>query len=154
MSLSNKNWKWRNNSVWIWKMIVYKTHGRSHWGGQGDMSPLPPTSISELNKVQKFQFQTSRILLFTDVQKLCGPEILQFLPSMLQFLDNLWWLFIFSNYIGEIDHFTVDLLKISDTYRWTFWKLSFCGPSERTPQRTRAYALDYRSNPGTTEKVL
>ena len=23
-------------------MIVYKTHGRSHWGGQGDMSPLPP----------------------------------------------------------------------------------------------------------------
>ena len=35
----------------------------------------------------------------------------QFLPFMLQFLDNLWRLFIFSSYIGEIDHFTLDLTK-------------------------------------------
>ena len=29
---------------------------------------------------------------------------------MLQCLNNLWWLFIFSNYI-EMDHFKLDLLK-------------------------------------------
>ena len=57
-------------------------------------------SISEPYKVQKFQFQTSAILIFTFlliVQKLHGLEIsqvltymLQVLPYMLQFLDNLW----------------------------------------------------------------
>ena len=30
---------------------------------------------------------------------------------MLQFLDNLRWLFIFSHYIVDIDDFTLDLLK-------------------------------------------
>ena len=30
---------------------------------------------------------------------------------ILQFLDNLQRLFIFSNYSGEIDYFTLDLLK-------------------------------------------
>ena len=69
----------------------------------------PPTSISEPNKVRKFQFETSGILIFTDVQKLYGPEIPQFLPCTVQFLDNLWQLSIFSNYIGEIDQFTLDL---------------------------------------------
>ena len=29
---------------------------------------------------------------------------------MLQFLDNLRWLFIFSKDIGEIDHSTLDLI--------------------------------------------
>ena len=75
----------------------------------------PPTSIPEPNKSQKFHFHTSGILHFTDVQKLFGPEISQFLPGMLQCLDNLWRLFIFSNYyIREIDHFTLDLLERSD----------------------------------------
>ena len=43
-------------------------------------------------------FQTSGILLFTDVWtwKLYEPEVSQFLPFMLQCLDNLWRLFIFS----------------------------------------------------------
>ena len=70
---------------------------------------------SELNKVQQFLFQTSGILLLTGVQKLCGPEISRFLPCILQFLDHLWWLFIFSNYTWEIDHFTLDLLRRFDT---------------------------------------
>ena len=70
------------------------------------MGPWPPTSISESSKVQQFKFQISGILLFTGVQKLCG-----FSPCVLRFLDNLRWLFIFSNYIGETDHFTLDLLK-------------------------------------------
>ena len=34
---------------------------------------------------------------------------------MLQFLDNLWRLFIFSNYKRKIGHFTLDLVKRSDT---------------------------------------
>ena len=69
-------------------------------------------------------------------------------------LVNLWRLFIFSNYIGEI-HLTLepsDLLKRSDTWRWTFWKVSICGPFERRPQWTRVYTLDYRQNPGPTVK--
>ena len=51
------------------------SQGRSHWGkgGQGDHGP--PTSISEQNKVQQFQLQTSGILLLTGVQKLCRPTI-------------------------------------------------------------------------------
>ena len=61
------------------------------------MAPL--TLTSKPNKIHKFQFQTSGIWLFTDAQKLYGPEISQYLPCMLQFLDNLWRLFIFYNYI-------------------------------------------------------
>ena len=34
-------------------------------GAKGAMLSPPPTSISEPNKVQKFQFQMSGILLFT-----------------------------------------------------------------------------------------
>ena len=52
--------------------------------GMGAMSLL--TSISEPNKVQQFQFQTSEILLLTGVQKFCEPEISCFLSCMLQFL--------------------------------------------------------------------
>ena len=55
-------------------------------GRQGDHG----RPISKLSKLQKCQFQTSAILLFTDVPKLYGPEISQVLPCMLQFLDNLW----------------------------------------------------------------
>ena len=52
--------------------------------GMGAMSLL--TSISEPNKVQQVQFQTSEILLLTGVQKFCEPEISCFLSCMLQFL--------------------------------------------------------------------
>ena len=38
-------------------------------GGLGGHAPPSPTSISELNEAQKFQFQISRILLFKQVQK-------------------------------------------------------------------------------------
>ena len=60
----------------------------------------------------------------------------------------------FYNYIGEIDHFTLDFLKKSDTKPCTFWKVSYCGPSERRPQWTKVRTFDYRRNPGSTEKVL
>ena len=72
-----------------------------------------------------FSFQTTqgptvsvsniRQLLLIDVQKLCGPEIPRFSPCMLQFFGNMRRLLIFSNYTREIDHFTVDFLKRSDT---------------------------------------
>ena len=77
-------------------------------------SPLPSTSIFEKNKDQKFQFQTSRLLFFTDVQKLYGSEIPQFLPCMLQFLDNIWRLFFTNNIVGpsgKVRYLTLDLLK-------------------------------------------
>ena len=83
----------------------------NHWGAMA--------SISEPNKVQQFQFQTSWKLLFIGIQKLYGPEISRFLPYILQILDNLWRLFIFSNYLGETNYFMLDLLKRCDTQRWT-----------------------------------
>ena len=58
-------------------------------GGEGAQGPWSLFFNYRTNKVQAFQFQTSGILLFTNVQKLHGPEISQFLPCMLQFLDNL-----------------------------------------------------------------
>ena len=81
-------------------------------GGRG---PWLPNSISETNKVQQFHFQTSEILLLTGVQKLYGPEISQYSPCILQFLDNIWRLLSFSNYIGEKCHFKLDFLKRSNT---------------------------------------
>ena len=36
----------------------------------------PRNSLFEPKKDQKFQFQTSEVLLYTDAQKLYGPEIL------------------------------------------------------------------------------
>ena len=73
------------------------------------------------------QFQTSGILLFTDVWmwKLYGPEVSHFLPCMLLFLDNLWHLFIFQLHRGnrslhvglceKVQYLTLDLFKCSKT---------------------------------------
>ena len=61
--------------------------------------------------VQQFQFQTLEILYFMGVQKLCGAEISRFLLCILQFLDKLWRVFIFSNYIRETNYCTLNLLK-------------------------------------------
>ena len=56
--------------------------------GQGGYGPKqgPAVSVSNI-----------RDIAFTDVQKLYGPEISQFLPCMLQFLTNLRRIFILSN---------------------------------------------------------
>ena len=100
---------------------TYVFSGAQPLGKTGGHSSLPPpTSVLEPNKVQLFKFQISRILLFMCVQKLCGREISKFLPCVLQVLENLQHLFIFSNYIGKIDHFTLDLLKRSDSKHQTF----------------------------------
>ena len=62
-------------------------------GGKGGRQGDHGGPMSKLRKLQKCQFQTSAILLFTDVPKLYRPEISQVLPCMLQFLDNLWQYF-------------------------------------------------------------
>ena len=88
-------------------------------------TPCPPLPlISEPNKVQQFQFQTSGMLLSTGVQKLYESKTSWLLSCMLQFLDNLLS-FSFFKFIGKTDHFTLDLQKS-------------CGPSEIRPQWTRA----------------
>ena len=78
-------------------------------GGAG--GSWPPHQFLNQNKVQLFQFQTSSILLFMGVQKLYEPEISQFLPCMLQVLENICQHFIFSNYIGEINHLTSEKVR-------------------------------------------
>ena len=94
--------------------------------------PLPGLQLPNQKRFNRFSFKHQVyyfLWLFRDYtdQKL--------LPCMLQFLDNLWQLFIFSNYLREIDHFTLDLSKRFDN--WTFWKVSHSGPSERRRQWTR-----------------
>ena len=72
------------------KSFSKKINKNHNWQGPGGSMPLrPPTSTSEPKKIQQFQFQTSGILFFMDVQKLYGPEISLFFACMLPFLDNL-----------------------------------------------------------------
>ena len=54
-------------------------------------------------------------LLFTGVQKLYRPEISRFSPCRLQFLDNIQQLLTFFIYRAEIDYFSLDFLKRSET---------------------------------------
>ena len=70
-----------------------------------------PTSISEPNKPKSFSFKYHGYCFLRMFRNSTGPKISQFLRYMLQFFDDLWRFFIFSNYIREIDHFT-----------WTIWK--------------------------------
>ena len=61
-----------------WKTILCETNkGALNKGVATEMArgAMPLTSISETNKVQQFQFQTSGILLFMGVQKLYRPKI-------------------------------------------------------------------------------
>ena len=66
------------NNVLLFVVTIELSHVtlyqvRSQCRGQG--GSWPPTSISEPNKVEQIQFQTSGTLLFTGVQKLYEPEI-------------------------------------------------------------------------------
>ena len=88
--------------------------GAGAGAGAGAKEPWPPNFNFRIKQGPKVLFQTLGIFLFTDVQKLYGPETLQFFFSILKLSNNLWRLFIFSNYIEEIDHFTLDLLKRLD----------------------------------------
>ena len=102
---------WKPNNCPCMLCKTYIGQGCSHWRKRGAGGSCPPLPLQFPNKVQQFQFQASEILLFTGVQKLCGPETSPYLPCMLQVKR----LSVISNYIGETDHFTLDLLKWSDT---------------------------------------
>ena len=118
LPVSDKHMKQTQVQKKAQELIIRGYIGAQPFGVQrSHASPLLPlpTSISEPDKFQEFQFQTSGILLLMGVQKLYGPEISQVLPCMPQFFENSRWLFIFSNYIREIVYFTLDLVKRSDT---------------------------------------
>ena len=84
-------------------------------GGGGGGGPIPPPPPPRFNFRTKQGPKTSAILLLTALQKLYGPGISPFLPCVLQFFSNLRRLLIFSNFIGEIDQFTLHFLKRFDT---------------------------------------
>ena len=50
---------------------------------------------SNKTMVKKLSVSNLKVLLFTHVQKLYGPEISQYLPCLLQILNQLRQLFIF-----------------------------------------------------------
>ena len=104
------------------KLVKLLFQGRYHWGGpvgaplgraSGGMTPLfnfrtkkGPTPVSVSN---------TRDIAFYGYSEIIRTRNFTILPCMVQFLDNLCWLFIFSNCVRETDHFTLDLLKRSDT---------------------------------------
>ena len=96
---------------------VYR--GLANGGGKEDRGaiPLPHPSIYEPKKVQQFQFQTSGLWVFRNYMK-------QKLHDFYRVCYNFWAICggfsFFSNYRRGIDHFTLDLLKRSDTSRWTY----------------------------------
>ena len=80
----------------------YGDHGLPHFNFQTKQGP--EMSVSNFRDVAFYRcsesIRTRNFTIFT---------------RMLEFLDNLWRIFTFSNYIQEIDHFKLDLLKRSDT---------------------------------------
>ena len=65
----------------------------------------PPTSIFEPKKVQYFQFQKSDILLFYGCSEIIRTRNFTIFTVYATI----------SNYVREIDHFTLNLLRRSDT---------------------------------------
>ena len=89
------------------ELYVLECRG-SHWrGARGPCRHPPsphPTSSSEpnkANKIQQFPFQHIRNIAFNRCSEIIRPEISRFLPCLLQFLDNLWRLFIFLTTYGK-----------------------------------------------------
>ena len=86
-------------------------------GGGGGGGRGPWTLRFSLQSKQSPAVLVSKIrdIAFYKGLEIIRTRISQFLPCSVQFLDNLWRLFIFSKYIREIDHFTLDLLKRANT---------------------------------------
>ena len=97
------------------EIYIYRAVATGGGPGEACLPPIPPLQFLNQKRSNRFQFQTSEVLYFTGAQKLYGPEISRFSPCMLQFLDNIQQLLIFSNNAVEIDHFSLDFLKMSDT---------------------------------------
>ena len=74
------------------------------WGRKRSHDPIPPVS-SSVSNIRDIVFYRKN---YTN-QKFHSFTV------HAKFLDNIWRLFKFSNYIREIDHFTMNLLKRLDT---------------------------------------
>ena len=99
--------------------------GRSHFGDQRGHDSH--TSIFQPEKLQQLQFEKFLLVLRNHMdQKFHDFQRVAYNVSTI-YSDT---------YTEEIDHFSMDFLKISDTYRWIFWQVSDCGPSKRWPQWT------------------
>ena len=86
---------------------VNVTQGRSHWGCQGNHGP--PFQFLNQNRSNSFS-------------SVCY---------------NVWTIYSdFSFFLTTPGNrsLLVGFLKMSDTKRWTFWKVSHCGPCKRWPQ--------------------
>ena len=111
------------------KMLIKisQIQGRRRWVGSRRLypntppSPPPPTSHTHTNfnfltkQGPPVSFSNIRDIAFYWCLEITRTRNFTILPCMLQPLDNFWWLFIFSNCITEIDLFTLDFLKRSDT---------------------------------------
>ena len=76
----------------------------------GLMGPCLPSPLQFPNQTRSNSFSFKhQECCFLQVFR---PELSRFLPHVLQFLDNLRRPLIFSNYIGEVDHFTLDHLTL------------------------------------------
>ena len=84
--------------------------GCIHWGGWRG-GGMPPHFNFQTKKGPTVSVSNIGDIAFYRSSEIMQTKNLTILPSVLQYLDNLRRLFIFSNYIGEIDHFTLDLLN-------------------------------------------
>ena len=91
--------------------------------GPGRPCPPPPYSNFQTKQGPPLSVSVSDIrdFPFYWYSEITGTTNLTiFTVDMLNFLDNLRWLLIFSNCIRKIDHFTLDLLKSFSL--WTILK--------------------------------
>ena len=145
-----------HSSIWFYLMIRYRTNtytllplqGRSHLGERGAGGHGPPTSISKPKQGPTISVSNIRDIAFNGCSEIIWTRnftiFTVYATVFRQYTAT-------SNYIGEIDQFTLDFLKRSDTYSWTLWKVSIW---KKTTQWMRDKMLDYRQNAGPTEKVL
>ena len=91
------------------------TQERSHWGGGAPRviphTPPPPPPPN-------FNFSTKERLTATvsNTRDAAFNECSEIIRTTIITIFNVYaWLFIFCNYIGEMNHFMLDLLKRSNT---------------------------------------
>ena len=93
--------------------------GRSHWevgqGGQGGIQTHLPHFNFRTKKGPTVSVSNIKDIAFYGYSEFIRTSISQLPQCMLPFMHNLRQHFIFSNYIREIDNFTLDLLKMSNT---------------------------------------
>ena len=127
--------KYHSEKEVFWNFLIIRLQGRSYWGvgGTGGSCPL----LQFPNRTRSVSVWDIKHLTFYGCSEIIRSRhftiIIAYATSFGQFTAT----FHFSNYIGEKDHFTLDLMKRSDTWRWNFWKVSCCRPPKRRSQWTR-----------------